>query len=82
MREVRVTQHFDGFDRTAAAGAVNQTHDGQAKFVRHLLGHDLLLHDCGVAGATAHGEIVTAHDDRAVIDFATAEDEIRRLKIQ
>ncbi len=71
---------FQRLDRTAAAGAVDQTHDRQLQLVGHLLGIDLLGADRGIARAAAHGEIITADDNGTAVDAAAPHDEVAGKK--
>ena len=64
--------------RSAAAGAVDQPHERQPQVARRLLGPAHLVADRAVGGATAHGEVVAADDDRAAVDAAASAHEVRR----
>jgi phage tail protein X len=70
-----------GLHRAAAAGAVDQTHDREAKLARHLLGHDLLLHDRSIGCAATHREVIGGHHHGATFDPTAAEDEVRRPEL-
>ncbi len=75
-RDVGAAVGVERLDRTATAGAVDQSHDGDAQLERHLLGVDLLLPDGGVGRAAAHGEVVPADHDGTTVDAAAPHYEV------
>ena len=76
--EVGGAGRLDGLDRAAAARALDDAHDRQAEFARHLFRHQRLGGDRGVGGAAADGEIVADDNDRPAVDQPAAEHAIRR----
>ncbi len=72
---------FDGLDRAAAAGALDDADDRQAEIVRHFLRHQRLGRDRGIGRAAAHREIVADDDDGASIDPRPPEHAIGRRQL-
>ena len=66
------------FDTSTAAGAIDQPHDGKAKFEGSFLAPAHLVAHCAVGGAAADREVVAANDDPAALDEPSPGDEIGR----
>src|SRR5215471_18799382 len=73
---VGAARGLDGLDRAAAARALDETDQGQAHLVGHLLAHEVLAFDGGVRGATTHREVVAAYHHGPAIYSGAAEDEV------
>ncbi len=72
VRHVGRADLLDLGDGATAAGSIEQPHERQAVFRRHLLQLRILLVVIALGRATAHGEIVGAHDDGPAVDRAAA----------
>ena len=59
---------------TAAAGALDQAHDGELEVVGHRFGLDVLFADRGVVGAAPNREVVAADHDQPAVQPGAAED--------
>ena len=80
-RQVGCSPGFDGLDRAAAAGTLDDADDGQSEIMRHLLGHQRFRGDRSIRRAAAHGKIVADHDHGAAVDPAAAEHAVRRRQL-
>ena len=75
------TDLLDLGDGATAARAIEQPHQRQAVFRRHLFELRVLLVVITLGRATAHGEIVRTHDDGPAVDRAAATEAARRAEV-
>ena len=76
--QIGTARGFNGFDRTATAGAFNHANDRQAQFIGHAFRHDGLFANGRIRAAAAHREIIAQHHHRAAINLRTAHDAVGR----
>ena len=77
-RQVGRALGFDGLDRAAAARALDDPHDRQAKRLGHFFGHQGFGSNRCIGRAAAHCEVVAHHHHRAAFDLAATEHAVGR----
>ena len=72
---------FQGFNRTAAAGALDKPHHRQAIFKGELFGRQLFAADAGIISAATNGKVITNDNHRSARQLGASKNTIGRAKL-